>query len=155
MGILLAIYRTHITKIAARVPIWLLLFATGAALIIPVEALDVVPYLVKELWYGFLAAYLVGMIMANGWVNKKLSVEPFHYLGRISYSLYLIHSPIILAMAYLLAGMLPMWIIAIGSLPLVLIASVLTHHLIEIPAKDLGSALTRRLRKRKAELVTS
>lgn len=155
MGILLAIYREAVMKYVSMVPTWSVLLAMGAALLIPVETFSMVPYLVKELWYGFLAAYLVGMIMANGWVNKKVSVEPFHYLGKISYSLYLIHSPIILAMAYLLAGTLPMWAIALGSLPLVGLASVLTHHFIEVPAKDIGSALTRKLRSRRAKLATS
>lgn len=155
MGILLAIYRETVVKYVSKIPTWSLLMVTGAALAIPVEALNVVPYLVKELWYGFLAAGLVGMIMANSWVNKKVSVQPFHYLGKISYSLYLIHSPIILGMAYLFAGTLSMWVIALGALPLVILASVLTHHFIEMPAKDIGSALTRKLRKRRAKLIAS
>ncbi len=64
-------------------------------------------------------------------------------LGRVSYSLYLTHLPVILSAVYLLHGRLPLPAIVVLSLLVVLPVSWLFNRLVEEPANRLGRRLTR------------
>jgi len=66
------------------------------------------------------------------------------YLGRISYSLYLIHGTVLFALLILLVGRLPVWSIAVIFLVTALIAAHLFCVLVEEPALRLGKRITAR-----------
>lgn len=70
-------------------------------------------------------------------------------LGRVSYSLYLTHLPVILSAVYLLHGRLPLPGIVVLSLFVVLPVSWLFNRLVEEPTNRLGRRLTRDSGQRK------
>jgi peptidoglycan/LPS O-acetylase OafA/YrhL len=66
-----------------------------------------------------------------------LSLRPAQYLGKISFSLYLVHVPILVAVAHLLGGGRSLWAAPIGFL-LALIAAPLFWRFVEMPAMRLA-----------------
>ena len=86
----------------------------------------------------FLFAAIIFFICLGGWFDTLLRRRPFLFLGRASYSLYLIHLPILFAMTYWLQP-------TIGITGAVLIAPVLSliiaramYSLIEVPGISAG-----------------
>jgi peptidoglycan/LPS O-acetylase OafA/YrhL len=89
------------------------------------------------------AALLVA-VMGSPRVAAALERRPLLWLGRVSYSLYLFHMPVLAGLAHLLAGRLPLPAVAgLGVLGALAVAGP-AHHLIERPAIALGRRLTRR-----------
>jgi peptidoglycan/LPS O-acetylase OafA/YrhL len=79
---------------------------------------------------------------AGSWARRLLSWGPLVFVGKISYSLYLIHWPILVLGAYCLIRPSPA-----ETTALVLLASVLataSWHYVEGPFRGRGSNLTRR-----------
>jgi peptidoglycan/LPS O-acetylase OafA/YrhL len=86
----------------------------------------------------FVFAAIIFCICLGGWFDALLRRRPFLFLGRASYSLYLIHLPILFAMTYWLQP-------RIGIAAAVLIAPVLSlvtaramYSLIEVPGISAG-----------------
>lgn len=77
-------------------------------------------------------------------LQRKLQNKKLVYLGKISYSLYLIHPIVLLSSVYILKGFLPIELI-VASVPLVsvLIASIM-YKLIEEPSISLGRKLIKK-----------
>jgi peptidoglycan/LPS O-acetylase OafA/YrhL len=78
--------------------------------------------------------------------GRLLRRAPLVWLGHVSYSLYLVHAPVLVASMVLLHGTLPIWAcLAVGivaSLP----AAEAMHRLAEAPARDLARWAEWRLR---------
>lgn len=72
-------------------------------------------------------------ILRNTYIN---------YIGKISYSLYLIHIPIILSCIHLLKDTISIWGIIIVVFQLTIVSSSIMYFLIEQPAIKLGKKLT-------------
>lgn len=99
--------------------------------------------------------YLVSIFIAAGCVcfvpyspifRSTLTVKPFVYLGDISYSVYLIHYPVQIALysittRYLDDSMLLSSITFLAYVAVVLGASALTHRYLELPAQRRFSSL--------------
>ena len=68
------------------------------------------------------------------------------WLGRVSYSLYLVHLPIFLALYPVLAGRVPFPAAALLLIVASLAAAAVMHRLVEAPATRLGRRLTRPVR---------
>ncbi|HEY4971915.1 MAG TPA: acyltransferase, partial [Steroidobacteraceae bacterium] len=90
----------------------------------------------------FVFATIIFCICLGGWFDELLRRRPFLFLGRASYSLYLIHLPILFAMTYWLQT-------KIGIAAVVLIASVLSlvaaramYALIEVPGIGAGRTVS-------------
>jgi peptidoglycan/LPS O-acetylase OafA/YrhL len=75
------------------------------------------------------AALVVVFSLEAGLVTRMLQLPPMQYLGSLSYSIYLVHWPLLFVMQeqYHLSALL--------YYPAVLAAAVLTHHLVEVPAR--------------------
>lgn len=84
---------------------------------------------------------VLGLAENEGYAARLLSMGPVHWLGRISYSIYLTHYPLVTALRYLIldgrpvrpelvAGYIVLTILA------VLAVSTATHHLIELPFRE-------------------
>jgi peptidoglycan/LPS O-acetylase OafA/YrhL len=85
-----------------------------------------------------LFAILISCVAIDkSWLAKSLSVTPLVKLGEASYSLYIIHIPI-LTTAIILSVRAPGWIMLLGLVA----ASLIAHHYLEEPARI---ALRRRL----------
>ncbi|HLG89424.1 MAG TPA: acyltransferase [Alphaproteobacteria bacterium] len=86
-----------------------------------------------DLW-PILACPAVVLCLAaeRGPFARLLSLEPLHYLGRISYSIYLVHYPILGGLNFPAVGRVPYAALAIG---LTLLVASATYRWIELPAR--------------------
>jgi peptidoglycan/LPS O-acetylase OafA/YrhL len=75
---------------------------------------------------------------AQRWLDTPVP----EYLGRISYSMYLTHGVVLFSMLILLAGRLPIWILAVIFLATVLVVAHLFCILVEEPALRFGRRIT-------------
>jgi peptidoglycan/LPS O-acetylase OafA/YrhL len=110
------------------------------------------PRLLDMVYSALAAAFIVGLLLRDGWLPRLLRCGPLSWLGKLSYGMYLIHM-ISMAVAYqLLPG-------ARARFDLNLLAYVLTCALaaggawllavlVERKAIDAGRRLSRRLLKR-------
>ncbi|MEO0424658.1 MAG: acyltransferase family protein, partial [Pseudomonadota bacterium] len=64
---------------------------------------------------------------------KVLSAPPVVYTGKISYSLYLWHFPVLILLRYALAPQYDAWFIGTGGVVITVVLSVLTYHFVEQP----------------------
>ena len=95
-------------------------------------------------WGAAIAGIIfITMALADGSFRKFLGHKIIHHLGRISYSLYLIHGTILLTWMYLIQKPLPLWTFPIYLLMTVLI-SELFYRLIEKPSMSLGHAFAKK-----------
>ena len=84
---------------------------------------------------------IVALSLDAGPLARLLSVAPLHWLGRVSFSIYLLHAPVISVLAKLPWGRLPTLLIAParGTLVLVvvLVGAAVTNRWIEEPGRRL------------------
>jgi len=92
---------------------------------------------------GFGACLLLLMFLAWKPLAKFASSRPVHFLGRVSYSFYLVHLPILLLVyALLLPAVKSMAVCALVSLLCSLLVAEAMYRVIESPAQDLGRRLS-------------
>jgi len=86
---------------AALVPIWLAVPALLAGIFFgaQTEALHMrgIPSFFRgaDVWVSFGAILIVASVVFSAVIKRILELQPIHFLGRISFSLYLIHLPLI------------------------------------------------------------
>ncbi len=90
--------------------------------------------------------FLVLAIGAPG-PGAVLRTRPVQYLGRISYSLYLVHAIVLLALLHLFYGRAPIAVLLIALWPVALGLAALGERYIERPSVALGRRLTQRTPK--------
>jgi peptidoglycan/LPS O-acetylase OafA/YrhL len=110
------------------------------------------PLLVVNLLGTLLVAYLVER--RDGWLNRTLSIPAFTFTGRLSYAMYLYHTPIILLMYH---GTIPTFWNGLGN---ALIAIVVTYAIgtasylfVEAPALKLKGRFGTMSRMSKSDSV--
>ncbi|PLR38135.1 acyltransferase family protein [Chimaeribacter arupi] len=87
-------------------------------------------------------------------LRKFLESRTMIFLGKISFSLYLMHTPVVYLMLMFKGESLPLNIIAATlSIVIALAVSLLTHNYIEIPGKNLGRIVIR-IKKGQANIIT-
>lgn len=134
--------RTNLT----RAGLW------GAALLgLLFPATDV---LGAHLAWGVGAVGIIALSLTSPFAERFLTLGPIMWLGRVSYSLYLIHLIVLLAAVHLLFGELPLPLILLGGVLLSLACAELMYRCIERPAIDIGQRLAR-ARTPKAPIVSS
>ncbi|OZU89274.1 hypothetical protein CIL03_06025 [Virgibacillus indicus] len=82
-------------------------------------------------------------------LGKILLLKPLLFLGKISYSLYLLHLPIILSCIYLFKEVIPLWSISIIAIFLSFCISTIAWKLIEKPSQKVGRNLAKMIGKKK------
>jgi peptidoglycan/LPS O-acetylase OafA/YrhL len=75
-------------------------------------------------------------------VRSALESRPTQWLGKVSFSLYLVHMPILATVTFLL-GDDRWWLVAILTVPLALVAASGFHRIVERPSHRLARAATR------------
>lgn len=92
-------------------------------------------------------AALVLISLAIGWpgMESVLTARPLILLGRMSYSLYLLHAVVLLGAISLLYPRLPIWAVMSLSLPATLLISYGSYLWIERPTIKFGHWVARRL----------
>jgi peptidoglycan/LPS O-acetylase OafA/YrhL len=86
---------------------------------------------------------LVTLCLSSPRAQVILNHAFFYWLGRISFSLYLVHFVVLLSMVHLLHNKLPIWLILCGVIPSCLIAAEIMYRVIELPAQKFGKRLSR------------
>lgn len=118
---------------------WLL---TGV-LLLGIDYLSI-PYYPQQLLLGLGAAAILAGTVTNGPWRRLLLMKIPVWLGKISYSLYLVHLPVIVAGVRLLSGTLPSWQSAIASVVAAVFLAEAFHRFVERPAMEMGRFLTSR-----------
>jgi peptidoglycan/LPS O-acetylase OafA/YrhL len=95
-----------------------------------------------EIFYAAGAFLLIALCIHSDAAKRLLRHDALLWLGRVSYSLYLSHHVVLLAMAHLLYRQLPMWAILALFVPLSLIVAEILNRLIELPSSNLGKRLS-------------
>lgn len=93
---------------------------------------------------------VIGVAGNAGAASRLLSLRPLHWLGAISYSLYLVHFPIVLSLKYLLpAGSTDTGValFAIVAIAATLAVSTLTFRFVEVPCRNWVNSLSVGLRR--------
>ena len=91
------------------------------------------------------SALLVALAFADSKVEAALSTPIPLWLGKVSYSLYLIHVPILIAAAHLLIGTMPMIQILALAGATALCASEIFYRLIELPSIKIGRLMAEKI----------
>jgi peptidoglycan/LPS O-acetylase OafA/YrhL len=91
---------------------------------------------VLMVWAG--AIVLVAMVSISSRLGLVLGHHSFNFLGRISYSLYLVHIVILFALMHWLQSVVSPVVLAIFVLPLSLVVATGFHQLVEVPSMNLG-----------------
>jgi peptidoglycan/LPS O-acetylase OafA/YrhL len=86
----------------------------------------------------FMFAAIIFCVCLGGWFDALLRRRPFLFLGRASYSLYLIHLPILFAMTYWLQPKIGIAAAVLIAPILSLIAARAMYSLIEVPGISAG-----------------
>jgi len=98
-----------------------------------------------DLAYALGAFVLLALCMASELVRQVLRHPALVWLGKISYSLYLVHLVVMLSMIHALVGRLPLVTIVAMAVPCSLIAALITNIWIEQPFNELGKRLAMKL----------
>ena len=92
--------------------------------------------------WGLGAVLLLAVVVGSPASDRVLSAAPLVWLGKVSYSLYLIHVPLLVAAVHLTYGRVPLG----ATIPAVIAASLLCaelmHRFVELPSIRLGRILT-------------
>lgn len=78
-------------------------------------------------------------------VQRFLLVMPLRFLGRVSYSLYLYHLPVLFSLVYLFYYSIPLWLILAISFPISLLIANLSWVFIEKPSIKYGKVVISRM----------
>jgi peptidoglycan/LPS O-acetylase OafA/YrhL len=94
------------------------------------------------------AAILVLLAIVTSPVSALCETRVVQWLGKQSFSLYLVHEPILVSVALVLGSNTPVGLILLIALPLALAASVLFQRVIEGPAHRLSQKVGREINAR-------
>lgn len=94
--------------------------------------------LVCDLANGAGGALLIALVLGSRRVRTALEAGPWPWLGAVSYSLYLVHVPVLLAALHLAPPGVPPWLVAAGAPLASLLAAAALHRLVERPSIALG-----------------
>lgn len=101
--------------------------------------------------YTALGACAFIILVQDRRVNREADSPPLMYLGRISYSLYLVHGTVLFSLLYLFYGKLPLSVLAVLDVVMMFLVAHLFCVLVEEPSLRLGKRLTRPKAQRAVE----
>jgi len=99
---------------------------------------DNLPYGVGALLVGMGFATILMVVMSTDRGNLILMSAMPQFLGRISFSLYLLHLPVLLSMLRLLFGVLPFMVIMVAAIPMSVVVAWLFWYIVERPSISLS-----------------
>jgi peptidoglycan/LPS O-acetylase OafA/YrhL len=92
------------------------------------------------------ASMFIMLTLASRPLDALLSKRVFVWLGRTSYSLYLAHLVVLLAVVHLLTAWVPLGVAVVPALVIAFVVAGLTHRLVEVPSIQLGRWLAVRVK---------
>jgi len=93
------------------------------------------------------SALVIAAALSPGVIERGLMRPVLRFLGRISYSIYLVHVPLLLTAVLLLQGRVPMPLILLCVPPTAVAVGWLFQVTVTEPSAQLGAHLARRLRQ--------
>jgi peptidoglycan/LPS O-acetylase OafA/YrhL len=96
-------------------------------------------------------AFLVVALGARR-VSWLLRTRPMQVLGRVSYSLYLLHALVVVGLTHVLYGRAPLAVIVLGVWPVALGAAYLSERFVEQPGIRVGRTLAARVPRAESDL---
>lgn len=109
---------------------------------------------IRLMGHGMAAAGLVLLCATGGRVEDWLSARIPLFLGKISYSLYLIHVVLITAVVQYFQGSLPIPVLVISGAVLSIGVAVVMERYIEMPSARLGRRIANALYHRTSSAIT-
>lgn len=104
---------------------------------------------VIDTWFVSIGScVLIIFATSSNQLKRILRNKVFSYLGKISYSLYLTHIPVLFSSVHLLYGILNMVSICLIAIILTIMLASLMHLIIEKPSVQLGKILVKQKVKR-------
>ena len=97
--------------------------------------------LIQDTLVGAGSCLVIIGVLAPGPIRRALSSPACAWLGAISYSLYLVHVPLILAALILLHAVLPVWLILAGAIPASILVAWAFDRVVAKPSVRLGQRL--------------
>ena len=145
IGVFISSKAEQIKQFFQNLPAELHMIIMAVIIFIP---LDVVTsrFIFHDLWFAITAAYFIICCISYGCLNRALSGGVFGWLGKVSYSMYLIHLPVLLSVYYAFGQSVPVYIVLIIAFPLILLASEIMNRYVERPAMKLGKVVTNSMR---------
>ena len=144
IGVLLSKHSEQIRALLQRLPY----LARNALLALPIMALAIghQGYLSIRREILFDVGMPVALVMALNlrWLAALLNRAVLQWLGHISYSVYLVHTPIIVLMFRVLEGHAPIWAIVGAVVIATLTAASISYRFVELPAMEWGRRLAAR-----------
>ena len=101
------------------------------------------------------SAMVIVAALSPGAIERGLMARPPRFLGRISYSVYLVHVPLLLTVVLLLHGRVPLVALLVCLPPAAIALGWLFHVAIADPCARLGQRLATRLRHRRPLMQAS
>lgn len=92
----------------------------------------------SELYLG-MTALLVFSAALSPWAASALGNRPMAWLGQISFSLYLLHMPVLWALNRFTSAGEHTWLFLVVALPAILLLSSASYRILETPARALVS----------------
>jgi peptidoglycan/LPS O-acetylase OafA/YrhL len=138
IGALLARHRVELARAIARVPVAVQLLVLAGALV----ALNAIWQFGAGEQYRFLeqagAILLVACAATMGWLQRLLDVAPLRWLGKISYSLYLVHFVVLFTLLYAFRSEVTFVRVLIAVPVLSILAAAVLYRFVEVPSIDWG-----------------
>jgi peptidoglycan/LPS O-acetylase OafA/YrhL len=118
-------------------------FATSTVAIIGMTLLaaSLILGLPDQITIALMILLILALSEDQSHVGRLLSVRPLHYLGELSFSIYLVHFPVLVAVrAYVASN----WAFVLGTVAITLFISAVTYPTIESRFRDWSKALAKR-----------
>jgi peptidoglycan/LPS O-acetylase OafA/YrhL len=98
----------------------------------------------EDMQIGLGAFLIICICVSAPYISNALSVRPIEWLGRVSYSLYLVHLTILATFFHLFYGKINNFLISVLVVFGSLVFAHIVYRLVEAPSIDLGRWLTRK-----------
>jgi peptidoglycan/LPS O-acetylase OafA/YrhL len=98
-----------------------------------------------EIAYATGAFLTITLSLFSEGAKTLLRHSALRWLGKVSYSLYLSHLVVLLALVHWLHTAMPLWAILALFVPLSLLVAQILYRLVEMPSHELGKHLANRL----------
>ncbi|MBS4179135.1 acyltransferase family protein [Lederbergia citrea] len=105
---------------------------------------------------GIGSVLIILISLASRKAQTLLLNKPFLYLGKISYSLYLYHLPVLFSLIYIFHQVIPLWSIFVISIPIAIVSAHISWRFIEKPASMYGNIVAGKVEeyKKKKRILT-
>ncbi|MFB7138228.1 acyltransferase family protein [Gottfriedia sp. NPDC056225] len=102
--------------------------------------------IIQEYGMGLGAVGLFIVAIGSTKAVKILMYKPIHFIGKISFSLYLYHPIVLLSFVHLFYYILPLWVIFLLTIAFSILIAYIAWKFVEVPCMQLGRKLVNQRR---------